>query len=73
MEKPKTKNGRGNGVYGLSELLEKKWIVVPNKRITKAINFKMSAYSYAKYNGFKVSVRQLADGTGYLVEKVGRF
>jgi hypothetical protein len=70
MEKPKTKKGNRNSVYGFSDLLGTNWIVVPMVKIKKAINFKVSAYSYAKYNGFKVSVRELADGSGYLVEKV---
>ena len=70
MEKPMTKFGKRCEVYGFSELIGSDWIVVPTSRAPNGNNFKTSAYLYAKRKGFKVSVRQLADGTGYLVEKV---
>lgn len=67
MKKPERKKRKS---YGFSELKSSDWITVRDEEIDSPISFKVSAYSYAKYHGFKVSVFRLSDETGYIVERI---
>jgi len=67
MKKPECKTRKS---YGFSILKSHDWMVVLDDKIESPINFKVSAYAYAKYHGFRVSVRRIIDDTGYIVERV---